>query len=68
MTTCSCSGATLFSTLDAEKAFYQIQLGEKSSKLRHLIALHEGNLGINNSESIGSIVLAQDDAGDNREN
>ena len=23
-TTCSCSGATLFSTLDAEKAFYQI--------------------------------------------
>ena len=31
--TSSCAGATLFSTLDAEKAFYQIQLGEESSKL-----------------------------------
>ena len=31
--TTSCSGATLFSTLDAEKAFYQIQLDEESSKL-----------------------------------
>ena len=31
--TTSCSGATLFSTLDAEKAFYQIQLDEESGKL-----------------------------------
>ncbi|PFX14203.1 Uncharacterized protein K02A2.6 [Stylophora pistillata] len=31
--TTSCSGATLFSTLDAEKALYQIQLDEESSKL-----------------------------------
>ncbi|KAL9979645.1 hypothetical protein ACROYT_G017335 [Oculina patagonica] len=31
--TASCAGATLFSTLDAEKAFYQIQLDEESSKL-----------------------------------
>ncbi|PFX19094.1 Retrovirus-related Pol polyprotein [Stylophora pistillata] len=31
--TTSCSGATPFSTLDAEKAFYQIQLDEESSKL-----------------------------------
>ena len=31
--TTSCLGATLFSTLDAEKAFYQIQLDEESSKL-----------------------------------
>jgi len=29
----SCSGATVFSTLDVEKAFYQIQLDEESSKL-----------------------------------
>ena len=31
--TSSCAGATLFSTLDAEKAFYQIQLDEESSRL-----------------------------------
>ena len=31
--TTSCSGTTVFSTLDAEKAFYQIQLDEQSSKL-----------------------------------
>ena len=31
--TANCAGATLFSTLDAEKAFYQIQLDEESSKL-----------------------------------
>ena len=31
--TASCAGATLFSTLDAEKAFYQIQLDEESSRL-----------------------------------
>ena len=31
--TSSCAGAMLFSTLDAEKAFYQIQLDEESSKL-----------------------------------
>ena len=31
--TASCAGATLFSTLDAEKAFYQIQLEEESSRL-----------------------------------
>lgn len=30
--TASCAGATVFSTLDAEKAFYQIQLDEESSK------------------------------------
>lgn len=37
--TTSCSGATLFSTLDAEKAFYQIQLDEESSKLLTLNTL-----------------------------
>ena len=31
--TSSYAGATLFSTLDAEKAFYQIQLDEESSRL-----------------------------------
>ena len=31
--TANCTGATVFSTLDAEKAFYQIQLDEESSKL-----------------------------------
>ena len=31
--TANCAGATLFSTLDAEKAFYQIQLDEETSKL-----------------------------------
>ena len=31
--TTSCSGATPFSTLDAAKAFYQIQLDEEISKL-----------------------------------
>ena len=31
--TSSCAGATLFSTPDAEKAFYQIQLNEESSRL-----------------------------------
>ena len=31
--TASCAGATLFSTLDAEKAFYQIQLDEESCRL-----------------------------------
>ena len=31
--TANCAGATMFSTLDAEKAFYQIQLDEESSKL-----------------------------------
>ena len=31
--TANCAGATVFSTLDAEKAFYQIQLDEESSKL-----------------------------------
>ena len=30
--TANCAGATVFSTLDAEKAFYQIQLDEESSK------------------------------------
>ena len=29
----NCAGATLFSTLEAEKVFYQIQLDEESSKL-----------------------------------
>ena len=31
--TYSCAGATLFSTLDTEKAFYQIQLDEESCRL-----------------------------------
>ena len=31
--TANCTGATVFSTLVAEKAFYQIQLDEESSKL-----------------------------------
>ena len=31
--TASFAGATLFSTLNAEKAFYQIQLDEESSRL-----------------------------------
>ena len=31
--TANCTGTTVFSTLDAEKAFYQIQLDEKNSKL-----------------------------------
>lgn len=31
--TANCAGTTVFSTLDAEKAFYQIQLDEENSKL-----------------------------------
>ena len=31
--TANCAGATVFSTLDAEKAFYQIQLDEEGSEL-----------------------------------